>query len=179
MRGRAVLILALLFGVALAVAASATLRLRQDAAITPSAKAPPITLGAGTAGSTALGSSLTSATTTGATLPVIGSAQVLKLVHGDSTYTARVEIVSVSGAGVLDSMTLSIVGPTTQAQVIVTLGSVTQSTGTAVSVPSAGPDPTIIAAGGCLGSCLFTLRIILVPSGGGPVLSYPYSLTVT
>lgn len=159
---------------------AAGVRVDQTVATSPAAKAPPVTLVAGTAGSTTLGASATSATTTGVSLPVIGTAQALKLHPGASSYNARIEYVGVTGTGVLDSMTVALSAGTPQSQIIVTLGSVTQTTGTAVTVPGGGSDVLVLASGACLGTCTFTLRIILLPTGAtAPSLSYTYSLAVT
>lgn len=170
--------LAVLLLVATVVAAG--VRVDQTVTTSPAAKAPPVTLAAGSAGSTTLGSSATSATTTGVTLPVLGTAQALKLQPGAASYDARLEYVSVSGTGVLDSVTLALSSGTPAPQVIVTLGSVTQTIGSAVTIPGGGSDVQLLASGSCLGTCTFTLRILLVPTGATvPVLSYSYSLAVT
>lgn len=170
--------LAVLLLVATVVAAG--VRVEQTVTTSPAAKTPPVTLVAGSAGSTTLGSSATSATTTGVTLPVIGTAQALKLHPGAASYDARLEYVSVTGTGVLDSITLSLSSGSPAAQVIVTLGSITQTTGSAVTLTGGGSDMQLLASGTCLGTCTFTLRVILTPTGAAvPVLSYSYSLAVT
>ena len=163
----------------LAWATSGAVQVREDAAISPVASVP-VLLAAGSAGSTSLGSSGTSASTTGVSLPALGSAQSLQVLRGTTDWNVQVQAVSVTGQGVLDSMTVSLVGSTTQAQVVVTLGTVTQSIGTAVALAAAGPDLQIIAAGTCLGSCSFTLQVLLAPTGSAsPALAYPYTLAVT
>ena len=165
--------------VAMAAVAAGAVQVRETVTTSPSATIP-ITLAAGTAGSTTLGSSATSATTTGVSLPALGNAQALKVIHGSAAWKVQVQLVSVTGTGGLDTITVVLSGGTTQTQVAVTLGSVTQSIGTAVTLPSAGPDIQVLAAGGCVGTCTFTLRILVTPSGSSvPVLSLPYSLAVT
>ncbi len=165
--------------VALATLAAGAVSIQETVTTSPSA-AIPVTLASGTAGSTTLGASATSATTTGVSLPGVGSAQALKVVHGAAGWQVQVQLVGVSGTGALDSMTVVLSGATTQTQVAVTLGSVTQSIGTAVALPAAGPDIQVLAAGTCVATCTFTLRILVTPSGASaPVLTLPYSLAVT
>lgn len=162
------------------VSASGALQLRETTTANPSATIQ-VTLQAGTAGSTTLGTSATSASTTGATLPILnGPTNVLKVHRGSTDWDVQVKHVSLSGAGILDSMTVSLVAGSAVSQVVVALGSVTQTIGSAVTLNAANPDLTVRATGACLGTCTFGLQIILKPVGGTqPVMTYNYSLAVT
>ncbi len=145
------------------------------------ANAIPVTLASVGAGSTSLGASATSASTTGVTLPLSGSTNVLSVVHGVKSWSVTVRLVSASGLGALDNAIVAINdGTTTRNQVIVVLGVVTQSQGTALTLSSAGPNITILTSGSVVGTATYTLRVQMVPtSGTGAVLEYAYTLGVT
>ncbi len=165
--------------VSLLAVAQAGIQIQETVTANPAA-AVPVTLAAGTGGSTTLGSSATSATTTGAVLPLFGTVQALKVLRGAADWSVQLQASGVSGQGALDSITISLVGSTTQAQVVVSLGTLTQTSGTPVTLAAAGPDVQVTASGSCLGSCTFTLQILLTPpSSTAPALTYPYTLTVT
>ncbi|HLF15908.1 MAG TPA: hypothetical protein VI796_00525 [Candidatus Thermoplasmatota archaeon] len=150
--------------------------LEEQVATSPSA-AIPVTLAAGTSGSTTLGASATSAATT-ASLPVVGSITVLKVERATGSWSVRIEALSATGFSVLESATVTLVGATTQAQVVVTAGSLTQSTGSTVVLDGTTTTLTVLAAGTFLGTGILDMRIVLVPSAGPqPDLRYDYDLT--
>jgi hypothetical protein len=153
---------------------------REDATISL-ANAIPVTLQSLGAGTTTLGASATSATTTGVTLPGVGSTNVLRVVHGATAYSVSVRLVSSSGFAVTDSAIVAINdGTTTRNQVVIAAGVVTQSQGTALTLAAAGPNITVLASGVVVGTGTYTLRIQMVPtSGTGYVLEYSYTLSVT
>lgn len=173
--------LAALLFLLLAGSASAVLVERMDVTASPSAKAPPLTLGAGASGTTTLGASLASASTSRTGLPVV-AAEVLQVKKGAASWDVRISLDSATGFGSLDSATVSIVlGATTQNQAVVTLGSVTQSTGVAISLPTSGSDLSVKVLGTktSAGPLVLAMKVVLVPTGGtGPTVSYPYTLTI-
>ena len=158
-----------------ATAAAGAVQLRETVTVSPSALAPPVTLLAGPSGSTSLGSSATSASTTANI--VLSTLSVLKVHKVSGNWDVKVSLVSATGFGVLESATVALVGSTTQTQVVVTLGSVTQSSGATVALT--GADLTITAAGTLAVSGGLNLRVALSPQGSTePVLEYAYTLTL-
>ncbi len=162
--------------VAMALAVAATTTHRQDLTTTPAAKAPPVTLAAGTSGSTSLGSSGTSATTSvGIGLTTL---TVLKVHKVSDNWDVKVSLGSASGFGVLESATVALVGGSAQNQVVILLGTVTQSSGSTVALT--GSDLTITVAGTVAVTGTLALNVVLVPQGGtAPVMTYSYTLTLT
>lgn len=161
--------------------AAATLAQKQSVAASPAAVAPVNALAAGATGTTTLGASLASATTTKSGL-LVTFQEVLKVKKGASDWDVRLQYVSSSGFGVLDSATVRLVGATTQTQVAITLGSLTQSTGTVVDLAPAGSDAGVQVSGTktSLGSLVLTLQVVLVPHGKTqPVVVESYVLTIT
>ncbi|MCA1819627.1 MAG: hypothetical protein ABR562_07605 [Thermoplasmatota archaeon] len=167
---------------ALVAAASASLVQREDATVSPSAKAPPVTLAAGATGTTTLGTSLTSAATTRTGLPALAQ-EVLLVKKGTSGWDIRMRLNSATGFGALDSATVQLVlGATTQTQAVVTLGAVTQTIGTAVNLPSTGGDLSVKVLGTKLsaGPSTLAMTILAAPTGSTvPALSYTYTLTAS
>lgn len=160
--------------VAALTVASAALQLRQDVAVSPQSAAPPATLAAGSDGSTSLGTSATSATTS-VSLPLLGSAQALQVQPGTSDWDVHMEVLSISGFGTLDSATVTLDG-VTQAQV--SLGDLVQDSGVDVLLESAGGDLVVAASGSATGT--FEMQFVLSPAGQPqPVVTYPYTLTVS
>lgn len=141
----------------------------------------PATLASGTSGATSFGASPTSATTATVSLPLTGNLNVLKIVHGAASLDVKVRLASASGLGVLDNVVVATTdGTTTRNQVIVTLGSVTQTTGTALLLSSSGPDVSVLASGTVLGTASLQMRVQLLAPGTNVVLSeYAYTLGVT
>ncbi|MEK6985985.1 MAG: hypothetical protein AABX89_06360 [Candidatus Thermoplasmatota archaeon] len=163
---------ALLF---VASTAMGALQLRQDVAAVPSALAPPVTLASAASGSTSLGASATSATTSVSI--GLSTLNVLKVHKVTGNWDVKVSLVSASGFSVLESATVALVGASTQTQVVVTLGSVVQSIGTAVALT--GSDITITVAATLAATAALGLNVVLVPQGGsGPTLLYSYTLTL-
>jgi hypothetical protein len=161
--------------------ATATVVQNQAVAATPSAIAPINALAAGAVGTTTLGSSLASASTTKSGL-IATPQEVLKMKKGASDWDVRLQYVSSSGFGSLDSATVRISGATIQNQVVIALGSATQLTGTAVALLASGSDQSIQVSGSKVssGSSVLTMQIVLLPhSGAQPVLAYTYTLTLT
>jgi hypothetical protein len=173
--------LALLGCLLLVGMATATVAQKQAVTTNPSAKAPINALAAGSVGTTTLGSSLASASTTKSGL-IATPQEVLKVKKGASDWDVRMQYVSSSGFGSLDSATVRIAGGTTQIQVVIALGVVTQLTGTAVALPSSGSDQSIQVSGTKVsgGSSILTMQILLIPhSGTQPVVTCTYTLTLT
>jgi hypothetical protein len=168
-------------GLLLAIPADAAVQAQYSVAVPMQSKAPPLLLAAGATGTTQLGASQASATTTRATMPATVQ-EVLVVKKGESGWDVRVRVDSATGFGNLDSATVSIlVGAVSQPQVVVTAGAVTQATGTVLSLLPSGGDLSVRLVGTKLSSGPSTLQmtIVLVPTGGqGPVVSYSYSLTV-
>ena len=154
-----------------ALAASASIRVEERATVFPRG-AVPVTLAAGAAGTTVLGESKTSASTTGAVLPLLGAVTVLSVQPGGATWTVRVRAVSVSAGA--DTMTVALAGVT---QVTVVAGALSLTTGDPVTLSSLALPITV--SGACVLTCTFELRLLLSPPGGGPALEYPYRLSVT
>jgi hypothetical protein len=164
-----------------ALAAAASIQWTQNVVTNPAATRP-VSLASGTSGTTTLGSSATSASTSGATLPVIttNTIQVLKVLRGSSDWSVEVKETALAGAAGTDTMTISLVATTPTSQVLVVAGAVTQAVGPPVTLSSAGPDLQIIVGGLCVATCTFTLQILIFPVGGtSPALVYPYTLAVT
>lgn len=165
----------------LAAAATAGLVQRIDVAVAPAAATPPVTLGAGASGTTTLGASLTSAATTRAGLPVLAT-EVLQVRKGSASWDIRVRLDSATGFGSLDSATVQLVlDATTQTQAVVTLGVVTQTQGLPITLPSSGSDISVKVLGTKVsaGSSVLAMTLLVAPSGGQPVASYTYTLTIT
>ncbi|MEA3202346.1 MAG: hypothetical protein QOI63_12 [Thermoplasmata archaeon] len=172
---------ALLAGLLLAGAATAAVVQKQAVTATPSAKVPINALAAGAVGTTTLGTSLASASTTKSGL-IVTPQEVLKVKKGASDWDVKMQYVSSSGFGSLDSATVRISGATVQNQVVVALGAVTQLSGTAVALLASGSDQSIQVSGTKVsgGSSVLTMQVQLVPHGGTqPVLAYAYTLTLT
>lgn len=154
---------------------------RQGVSVAPTALAPANPLSAGATGATTLGGSLASALTTKSGL-VMTPQEVLTIKAGTSDWSVRLQLVSSSGFGALDSATVRLAGLATQAQVVVTLGTPTQLTGTPVTLPAAGSDLSLQVSGTKLsgGSSVLAMQVILVPQGAvQPVVAYNYTLTLT
>ncbi len=155
-------------------AASAALTIQQDVAVSPQSGTPPATLAAGADGSTTLGSSATSATTS-VNPPLLGSAQALLVEPGASDWDVHMEVLSISGFSVLESATVTL-GGQTQAQV--TLGSLVQDSGIDVLLDNASSDRAVQVSGDGTGT--FEMQFVLTPAGQSqPVVTYPYTLTLT
>lgn len=165
-----------------AALAGATTSHREDVTVSPAALAPRVTLGAGATGTTTLGSSLASATTTKSGVIALGQ-EVLQIKKGTGDWDTRMNLVSATGFGTLDSVTVKeILGATTQPQVIVALGVVTQTTGTAINLLASGSDISLTLSGTKVssGSSVLTMQVIMTPhSGTQPTITYSYTLTIT
>jgi hypothetical protein len=174
-------LLALLGGLLLAGVAAATVVQKQAVTTNPTAKAPVNALAAGAVGTTQLGGSLASATTTKSGL-IATPQEILKVKKGASDWDVKLQYVSSSGFGALDSATVRISGIAIQSQVVIALGVVTQTTGTAVNLPSTGSDQAIQVSGTKVsgGSSVLTMQVQLIPHGGTqPIVVYAYTLTLT
>lgn len=163
-------------------AATATVVQQEDVAVTPRAATPPVTLGAGATGTTTLGASATSASTTHTGLPVLAQ-EVLLVKKGTASWDVRVRLNSITGFGALDSATVQLVlGATTQVQGVVTLGVITQTVGTVISLPSSGSDMSVKVLGTktSAGPLVMSMTVLLAPAGSSlPAVSYTYTLTLT
>jgi hypothetical protein len=174
-------LLALLGTLLLAGVAAATVVQKQAVATSPAALAPINALAAGAVGSTTLGTSLASASTTKSGL-IATPQEILKVKKGATDWDVKLSYVSSSGFGALDSATVRISGATIQTQVVIALGAVTQLSGTPVALLSTGADQSIQVSGTKLsgGSSILTMQVQLIPhSGPQPVITYPYTLTLT
>ncbi len=164
----------LAFLLVLAAAAAGALSVKESVTTNPSATAVPVTLTAGTSGTTTVGSSATSASTSATVLAL--PLTVLKVHKVSSDWDVKVSLTSATGFGVTESATVALSGTT---QVVVTLGTVTQSSGSTVALT--GSDLTITAVGLAAPtvSGVLNLKVILVPQGQtAPILSYSYTLTL-
>jgi hypothetical protein len=175
-------VVAVALGLLLAAPALAALTAREDVAFAPAAKTPPVTLAAGATGTTTLGASGTTASTTRSGLP-IAYQEVLLMQEGSASYDVQVRLDTATGFGALDSATLRLVrGAVTQVQNAVTLGVVTQTIGTPVTLPPSGADISVQVIGTKVsgGSSVLGMTILLSPTGSSlPAISYRYTLTIT
>jgi hypothetical protein len=166
----------------LAAAACGNVQVQQPITTNPSA-AVPLTLAAGTVGTTTLGASATSATTTGAVLPPAVTATNLKALHGSAAWQVQLRATTASGlvGGITpDTITLGLTnGGTPQTIVLTSLSTYPLTTG-AVTLAAAGPDLSVTSSGICLGTCPLSLQLLFSPVGSSsPAFAYGYSLTVT
>lgn len=178
MRALAVALALLVAGAA--VAGGAVVQ-RQAVATSPAAIAPVNALAAGAVGTTTLGSSLASASTTKSGL-LATPQEVLVVKKGATGWDVRLQYVSSSGFGALDSATVRLAGGATQVQVVIALGVVTQLTGTPVELPPTGGDLSLQVSGTKVsgGSSVLAMQVVLVPHGAAqPVVAYAYTLTLT
>lgn len=165
--------------VLLLAGASAAVLVRDDIAVTPAATDPPVTLSSGTSGSITLGQSLTSASVSHAL--GVGQATVTTLHGGTQDWRARVELQSATGIGGLDSFTIAVCRSGCNNQIVVSTGTITQTTGTARTIPAGTTDGFIGISGtkASLGDTVFTTQIVLTPaSGDQPQVRYDYTITV-
>lgn len=168
--------------VLVAVGASAAIVQRQDVQFDSASKATPVAMAAGASGTTTLGTSLASAATTRAGLPV-SFQQVLVLQKDTTDWDVRIRLDQASGFGALDSATVQLSdGIATANQVVVSLGSVTQSIGSILTLAASGSDLSIRVVGTktSAGPLVLSMTVLVVPSGDSlPALSLPYTLTIT
>ena len=150
-------------------------------AVSPTVQVP-VELEAGASGSTVLGASATSASTTRTGLPLFGSADVLHVLRGAASWDVHVRFVSATGFGALETVTITLVGSTSALQVAVTGNTPSQMEGTPITLAPASVDLSLLAAGSNLpgGSGVLSCMIVLVPTGSAaPVAEYPWTFTVT
>lgn len=162
----------------LATAAQASVVVRQDLSVTPSVDIP-VTLAAGTSGSTALGASATSASTT-AIVPGVVALQALRILPGATAWEVRLRATGATGITGLEAAILAVVGTTTQTLTLLPATAFPSTSG-AVAVPAAGAplSITIATVVACSG-CSLTLEFLFTPVGGsGPLLVYPYTLATS
>lgn len=173
MRWAAFLAVALLLG----IGAQAAVTVRHDVVATP-ASAVPVTLAAGTSGTTALGLSATSASTTGIVAGVV-ALQALKVNGGSSAWSVQVRATGATGITGLESAIVALVGGSTQTLTVLPGSSLPLTSG-AVTLPASGLlSVTLATVVACVG-CTLTLEFRITPSGAsGPLLVYPYTLTTT
>lgn len=178
LRVSAVLALLLL----VAGAAAGGVLLRQDVEADLHSQAAPATLAAGSTGTTTIGTSQASATTSASALALAASTNILDIDRNAQDWSVRVEAISISGFGVLDTATVRLTdGTDTATQVTVDGGSLTQTTGTTLDL-LATTDPLEImasAAKSSLNDNVIEMDIVLTGAGGNPELRYPYTLTIT
>lgn len=174
---------------ALALMVDAGLFVQQTVTTTPAATVP-VTLAAIGGVNTVLGASLTNASvgaTTPLPLPILAlPADALRIVRGSANWTVHLRISGASlSAG--DSVTVSLFNGTSTG-LTVTPATSLPTTSSPMTLSSTGSNLTVRAAsgipvlGGCggLGSCTLTMQILLAPAaGGGPVISYPFTLRAT
>lgn len=134
MRDRAALALAALIALAGAADAAQTAVSRSTLALSTVV---PVTLAAGTQGTTALGANATRATTTVAQggAPVAYTSLLQAASASASAQSTTLRFVSATNLNRLDAATISLAGTV---QVVVLAGTVTQATGSAVALPAAG-----------------------------------------
>ena len=175
----------------LALVADGALNVQQTITTNPAA-AVPVTLAAIGGVNTTLGTSLTNASVgsvTAVILPILASpADVLRINRGSTNWSVQLQVTSTSGlVGGVDSVTMTMVGATTQA-VTVTSATSLPVTSSAVTLASSGTNITVRASsgvaivGGCggLGTCTITMQIIITGQGSTtPVVVYPFTLRAT
>ncbi|MEA3191522.1 MAG: hypothetical protein QOD77_2104 [Thermoplasmata archaeon] len=147
---------------------------RSDITATPVSKAPPVTLAAGTSGTTTLGASATSAATTVSI--VVGAVSPLKVHKVSGNWDVSLALVSATGFSALESVTVNLVGSSTQTQVVVVLGTATQTQG--IPITLSGADLTVTATGTAGVTGVLNLQVRMVPNGQSiPLVTYTYTLT--
>lgn len=167
--------------IALIPLAFGALVIQQRLTADPSA-AVPATLTAGAVGTPTIGASGTSAAVT--YLSLGSAATMLNVADGAGTpaWNVQVKAISVTGLGVTDSVTVVLrLGANVQTQVVATgLSGITQSIGTAITLPNGGGPIEIRASGGVLlGTATATLQVVLTPAAGGTMsLTYPVTFTL-
>lgn len=171
--------------VLLLTGAAASVFLQQTIQAEPAAGTPPATLAAGTDGSTTLGASATSATTTLGSLIIVGtfSGDVLEIVPGGRDLNVQVELLS-ENAVTGDSLNLELTdGVTTLLQVDVSSGVIDQAIGTALQLDAGGGNMVVHVSGTealMSSDTVYTLQVVLTPvSGGGSEARYDHTLTIT
>ncbi len=158
-----------------ALTVDATLVIQQTVTTTPSAVIP-VVLTSGGNPTTTPGTSGTSAVTTGADLPLTGSITTLQINRGTGAWSVQLRVTGASGVGLGEAATVALVGGTTEALVLTPSTSYPVMT-SAVTLPSAGPD-IVVTAAGLLCTCTFTMQLLLFPPGAtSPALTYSYTLT--
>lgn len=171
MRWAGLIAVALLLG----VSAEAAVSIRHDANVTPS-NAIPVTLAAGTSGTTLLGASATSASTSGI-VPGAVSLEALKVMPGAAGWRVQVRVTGTTGISGLESAIVAVVGGTTQTLTILPGTSFPVTSG-AVTLPIGGSPLSITIATviACVGCTLVLEFRIMPPSDSAPLLVYPYTL---
>lgn len=156
--------------------AAASVQVHQDVAVTLGSQDPLAPLVAGDIGTATIGASGASASVDLGSLPLLSANDILRLDSSDAGWQVHAELVSQSGWGVLESITVSLAdGLLTEPQIVINLGSLTKSSGLPVDLPSTGDtEVRVIGSGG--GTMAFDL--VLTPDGGGPEVRYAVSLTV-
>jgi hypothetical protein len=159
--------------------AAAALSLTQGIATTPMAKGPEDTLLAGDAGTTVLGASGTSATTS---LAVAAFAQSVLRIHAVSgDWSIRILCSAPAGFGASDSATVGLEGTALSDQCVVANGVLTQASGTPID-HAVGTDLAVTLQGSKAsgGTSSLTMTIVLVHAGGGAIsLAYTCTLSLT
>lgn len=154
---------------------------RIDVAAAMHAVQPPVTLTAGTTGSTVLGDSATIATTTYTAVALV-TATTHGFAGGANAWSLHLELRSQSGGGLLDSYTVRLCDPPDACvdQVLISAGTALQSSGAAVDLETSENDVTVqvSATKASLGPKQIDMHAVLVPSGGGAELRYVVGLTI-
>lgn len=170
---------ALVFALA---AASSALALREGATVSTQAIDPPLALGEGARGTIDLGTSLTAADVTYSALGLTRG-NITQVTGSDQDWTIRMALDASSGIGFLDSYRIAFCNSSTCTdQIIVSTGTLTQTTGAPFTVPAGSSDiyVGVTDTKASLGNTVFDTTLFLLPPGATtPDLRYDYTVTVT
>jgi len=155
--------------------------LRSDVTVAPAAGAAPATLAATSVGTTTVGLSATSASTSYS--PALFAQDLLDVDGDGHDWSVRLEILSLSGGGALDSVTLRLCDPPASCltQVTVSGTSITKTTGLPVTLETGEMDVTVqsTATKVSLGALVLELQLVFTPPGGSaPEFRYDYTVTM-
>jgi len=171
---RAILVVLVL----LAPLAMGAVSLRQDVTTNLGVQTAFAQLTGGDIGSTSIGASGTSATVTLNSLPLLTANDILRLDSTNSAWSVKAQLVSQSGWGATESITISLAdGLLTESQIVISLGSVTKTVGNLVDLPVGSTDTEVRVIGVGTGSITFDL-VLQPDSQPGPTLRYSVTLTV-
>jgi hypothetical protein len=165
------------FAIVASQGAHGAVSVREDVSVTAAAQAPFAPLEGGDIGAPTLGASLTSATVTLGSMPVLVANDFLRLDSTDAAWQVHAELTAQSGWSALEAITISLAdGVLTRTQIAISLGAVGQAVGLPVDLPTTG-DTELRVIG--TGTGMVSLDLVLQRDGGAsPTIRYAVTLTV-
>lgn len=162
------------------VVADADTLITQDVATDTEAVAPPVEVAPGGSGTTTVNAAGTAADTVYSALSV-AQVDVLSLTGGAGDWDIRVELVLAAGFDVLDSATVLLTdGTSTEAQVVVSLGAVTQTIGTPIEADAGGLEILVAGTKLSAGNSTLQMQVVVDLVGSSATqVRYDYSLVLT